>query len=90
MLCIPNVDESSPHWCPKLDAVLEYSHKVSATRLDHVQIVRFLLILHPLVRLTLGVNHQRPAAGVTAQGRHKVNAQYWSGIESEQHFEISR
>jgi len=50
--------------CSKLDAVLEGPHEVRVGELDHVQVVGLLHVLDPLVRLTLGVNHQRPPTGV--------------------------
>ena len=51
----------------ELDAVLECSHEVSVRQFDDVQVVRLLHVLHPLVGLTLRIDHQRPPTGVTTK-----------------------
>ena len=60
------------HRCAKLDAVLESPHVVLITELDHMQVVRLLHTLHPLIGLTLWVNHQRPSSGVCYNDSYKI------------------
>ena len=56
----------------KLDTVLQSSDKVAICQFDDVDVVGLLHVLYPLVSLTLGVDHQGPATGVTG----KINVTY--------------
>ncbi|KER23405.1 hypothetical protein T265_08729 [Opisthorchis viverrini] len=55
------------NWSAKLYTVLQSSYKITVREFDHLQIVLLLHILHPSVRLTRRINHQRPSACITNQ-----------------------
>lgn len=55
------------HRSTELDAVFQRPDQVRVGQLDDVQVVGFLHVLDPLVRLILRVDHQRPTTSVAAQ-----------------------
>jgi len=63
----------------KLYAVLQRPNKVAVSQLNDVEIVGTFHVLDPLVRLSLGVDHERPPAGVA---EHIIKAIQHSYAES--------
>ena len=58
------LDVLQEHGETELDGVLQRSEVVAVRELDHLDVVLALHVLDPLVRLTLRIDHQRPAPGV--------------------------
>ena len=58
------------YWCSKLNAVFQSSHKVRVAQFDHMKVVCFLHIFHPLVCLALRINHEWPTAGIAEIKKH--------------------
>lgn len=48
----------------ELDSVLQNSHVIFLGQSDHVDVIILLHVLHPFVGLALGIDHQRPSAGI--------------------------
>ena len=65
--------DNGTYWGAELDAVLECADKVSVGEFDDVQVVGLLHVLHPLVGLTLGVDHERPPPRVTETQQGQVS-----------------
>ena len=66
------------HRSTELDAVFQRPDEVRVGHLDDVKVVGFLHVLDPLVRLTLWINHQRPATSIAVQTPNKVYS-YFNG-----------
>ena len=58
------LDVLKEHGETELDGVFKRSEVVAVRELDHLDVVLALHVLDPLVRLTLRIDHQRPAPGV--------------------------
>ena len=57
----------------KLNTILECPDIISVRHFNHVQIVLLLHVFHPLVCLSLRVNHQRPAVCITGNEKAQAN-----------------
>ena len=54
-------------WCAKLDAVFKRADEIRVCEFYDMKVLRFLHVFDPLVGLSLGVYHQRPATSIAEE-----------------------